>query len=219
MFKIIVFDVYGTLYDINSLEEKCEELFPKHGALLCKQWRKRQLEYTWIRTLMKQYENFWIITKDALCDACDEQKLEYSYNDIKNLLNEYLTLKPYSEVLDTLKQINSQKKVILSNGTNDMLNSLLNNTLLKQYFDDIVSADERQSYKPTKEVYELVLEKTGFNRNEVLFISSNCWDVSGAKTFGYKVCWINRFDKKMERLGKIPDYVINNLNGLLEIVN
>jgi 2-haloacid dehalogenase len=219
MFKTIIFDVYGTLYDVNSLEEKCEELFPKYGVLLCQQWRKRQLEYTWVRTLMKQYENFWIITKDALCDACDELKLEYSYKDIENLLNEYLTLKPYSEVLYTLKQINSQKKVILSNGTNDMLNGLLNNTLLKQYFDDIVSADEQQAYKPTKEVYELVLEKTGFNRNEILFISSNCWDISGAKNFGYKVCWINRFDKKMERLGKTPDYIIDDLNGLLQILN
>jgi 2-haloacid dehalogenase len=90
MFKAIIFDVYGTLYDVNSVEEKCEELFPKFGALLCKEWRKNQLEYSWIRTLMNQYENFWILTKDALCDACDELKLEYSYDDIENLLKEYL---------------------------------------------------------------------------------------------------------------------------------
>lgn len=219
MFKAIIFDVYGTLYDVNSVEEKCEELFPQYGILLCKEWRKRQLEYSWIRTLMNQYENFWIVTKDALCDACDELKLEYSDENIGDLLNQYLLLKPYSEVLDTLKQIHAQKKTILSNGTEDMLHGLLTNTSLQQYFDEIVSADEQKSYKPTKEVYELALEKIKCNKNEILFISSNCWDISGAKAFGYKVCWINRYGKSMERLGKTPDYVINNLNGLLEILN
>jgi 2-haloacid dehalogenase len=109
--------------------------------------------------------------------------------------------------------------MILSNGTEDMLYDLLNNTSLKKYFDDIISADKRLSYKPSKEVYELALEKLDFNKNEILFISSNYWDISGAKTFGYQVCWINRFDKKVERLGKTPDYIINDLSGLLQILN
>ncbi len=211
MIKAVVFDAYGTLYDVHSVVKKCEKIYPGKSVQISQIWRQKQLEYSWLRSLMDRYQDFWSLTGDALCYALDELNLQYSQETIEEILNAYLYLEPYPEVVEALQTFRPRKLSILSNGSPKMLNELANNTSLDIHFDAIISVDSLKMYKPKADVYNLAIENLGVKKNEILFVSSNGWDVAGSKSFGFIVAWLNRFNKPVEKLGIEPDYIVTNL--------
>lgn len=216
MIKGVVFDVYGTLYDVFSVVEKCESIYPGKGEQISEIWRRKQLEYAWLRTLMNQYEDFWNVTKDALHYALDSMGIEHDLDKINNIMNVYFSLALYPEVIEALQKFHSYKLVILTNGTPGMLNRLVINTGLNEYFEGTLSADTVHLFKPSPEIYQLAVDFFGVNKKEILFVSSNAWDIAGAKSFGFTVGWINRLKQPSEQLGIQADYVVSNLLELAQ---
>ncbi len=216
MIKAVVFDAYGTLYDVHSIVRKCEKIYPGKGYQISQVWRQKQLEYSWLRSLMDRYQDFWSLTGDALSYALDELNLQYSKGTIEDILNEYLYLDLYPEVVETLHAFRPWKLAILSNGSPKMLKELAVNTNLDKHIDAIISVDSLKTYKPKANVYNLAVENLGVNKNEILFVSSNGWDVAGSKSFGFTVGWINRLNKPVERLGIEPNYIVSNLAELAD---
>ncbi|QHQ63410.1 haloacid dehalogenase type II [Anaerocolumna sedimenticola] len=214
MIKAVVFDAYGTLYDVHSIVRKCEKIYPGKGYQISQVWRQKQLEYSWLRSLMDRYQDFWSLTGDALSYALDELNLQYSKGTIEDILNEYLYLDLYPEVVESLQAFRPWKLSILSNGSPKMLKELAANTNLDKHMDAIISVDSLKTYKPKANVYNLAVENLGVNKNEILFVSSNGWDVAGSKSFGFTVGWINRLNKPVERLGIEPNYIVSNLAEL-----
>jgi 2-haloacid dehalogenase len=214
--KAYVFDVYGTLFDVHSVKEKCEELFPEKGDSISLTWRKKQLEYFFLRQLMGNYEDFQTITKEALRYALDEHHEEWSNYIEETLISAYSHLTLYPEVIEVLKKVRRSKLAIFSNGTRDMLDSLISNAELTPYFDQIISVDEIKQYKPTSASYNYALKQLGVKREEVLFISSNGWDISGAKNFGFQTAWINRANLPEEKLNLSPNRIYIDLKGIKE---
>jgi 2-haloacid dehalogenase len=208
--EAFVFDAYGTLYDVHSVVQRCETCWPGKGAALSQLWRAKQLEYTWQRSLMQRYVPFSAVTRDALAYACEALKLELSAAQMEGLMGEYLRLALYPDVADTLERMKS-KKAILSNGSPDMLLPLVQNSGLK--LDALISVDELKVYKPAPQVYELAVKKLGTRK--IAFVSSNCWDALGAKSYGFSVYWINRLKAPLDRLGFKPDAVLSTLNEIL----
>lgn len=211
LIKAVVFDAYGTLYNVHSVMEKCEKIYPGKGDQISQIWRQKQLEYSWLRTLMDRYQDFWSVTEDALYYALDALDLQYSKEIVDDILNEYLYLELYPEVKDALEAFRPCKLSILSNGNNKMLNELAANTSLDRNIDTIISVDSIKKYKPKPDVYNLAVKNLGVNKDEILFVSSNGWDVAGSKSFGFTVGWINRSNKPLEKLGIEPDYIVSNL--------
>lgn len=216
MIKAILFDAYGTLYDVHSVMKKCNELYPGKGKQISQIWRQKQLDYVWIRSLMDRYADFWSITKEALCYSLEELELQYNEKIVKEILDEYLNLNLYPEVIEALNIFYPRKLAILSNGNLKMLNKLAKNTSLDKHLDDIISVDDFKVYKPKPDAYYLAAKRLGFDKEEILFISSNGWDVAGSKSFGFKVGWLNRFGKPVDRLGIIPDFIASDLKELAQ---
>jgi len=216
MIKAILFDAYGTLYDVYSVMKKCNELYPGKGKQISQIWRQKQLDYVWIRSLMDTYADFWSITKEALCYSLEELELQYNEEIVEEILNEYLNLSLYPEVIEALNTFCPRKLVILSNGTLQMLNELAKNTSLDEHLDGIISVDDFKVYKPKPDAYRLAAKRLGFDKEEILFISSNGWDVAGSKSFGFTVGWLNRFGKPVDRLGIKPDFIASNLKELAQ---
>ncbi len=211
MLKGVVFDAYGTLFDVFSVAQKCEEEYPGRGDEISQIWRQKQLEYSWLQTLMGQYKRFWDITEDALCYALKSLGLYYNEDNIKSLMNSYYNLTVYSDVAEALDNFRPRKLVILTNGNAEMFDQLLVNTGVNQYLDGFLSADKVQLFKPRPEVYQIAVDYLGINKNEILFVSSNAWDIAGAKSFGFSTGWINRGHKPCEQLGVKPDYIVSSL--------
>jgi 2-haloacid dehalogenase len=205
-----VFDAYGTLYDVHSVQRRCESFFPGKGAELSRLWRSKQLEYTWQRSLMQRYAPFSTVTREALAYACEALGLELSAERMEALMAEYTMLTPYAEVASALSRL-SAKKAILSNGSPDLLEPLVRNSALA--LDAVLSVDELRIYKPAPEVYALAVEKIGTKR--IAFVSSNCWDALGARSYGFTVYWINRAAAPVDRLGFQPDRVLKSLHEIL----
>ena len=210
--EAIVFDAYGTLYDVHSVQRRCESFFPGKGAQLSQLWRAKQLEYTWQRSLMRRYLPFSAVTREALAYASEALGLELTAERMEALMGEYNMLSPFADVEPTLARFASFKKAILSNGSPDMLAPLVENSGLK--FDAVLSVDEVGAYKPSPEVYELAASRLDLSREEVGFVSSNCWDALGAKSFGFTVFWINRGGAPVDRLGFKPDAVLTTLGEM-----
>ena len=216
--KAIIFDAYGTLFDFNSAAEKCKDKIGHKWENFANYWRTTQLEYTWLRSLMNRYKDFWKITEDSLDKSMKAFNIDISMRN--ELLNLYKKLSPYPEVkkvLNNLKEKN-YKIAILSNGTPSLLNELVLSNNLDNVFDDIFSIEEVKIYKPDSKVYNIPINKYQIIKDEVAFLSANTWDVSGGGVFGYKAIWVNRFNKVFDKLGYKPRFVINNLKELLEIV-
>ena len=216
--KAIIFDAYGTLFDVNSAAEKCKERLGDKWEGFANYWRTTQLEYTWLRTLMKRHKNFWKITEDSL----EKSMKVYDINkSMKNdLLNLYKVLSPYPEVkvvLEDLKKKNF-KLAILSNGTPTLLNELVTSNNLNSLFDDLFSIEEVKVYKPDSKVYEIPIKKYNIKANEITFLSANTWDVSGGGNFGYDSIWVNRHNSVFDILDFQPKNEISNLTQLLDIV-
>ncbi|SFF05640.1 haloacid dehalogenase type II [Alteribacillus iranensis] len=214
--KAIVFDAYGTLFDVHTVVEKCEELFPGKGRQISDRWRVKQLEYSWLRAVMGRYEDFWSVTRDALTFVLKELQIEASEDTQAALLQEYLHLNPYPEVPDALNEWKNKNLAILSNGSPDMLHTLVENAGLSHCFSHLISVDELKTYKPFMGVYQLGPSTLRIPKEETLFVTSNSWDAAGAKTFGYQVCWINRFQLQFDELGVKPDLVVTRMDELVE---
>jgi 2-haloacid dehalogenase len=207
--QAFVFDAYGTLYDVHSVAARCESCFPGKGAQLSQLWRAK-LEYTWQRSLMQRYAPFSTVTREALAYSCEALKLELSVAQMEGLMGEYLSLSVYPDVAGALQAIKG-KKAILSNGSPDMLLPLVKNSGLE--LDAVISVDELKVFKPAPQVYELAVKRLG--TNSIGFVSSNCWDAIGAKSFGFSVYWVNRIQAPVDRLGFKPDRILHSLNEIL----
>ena len=214
-----VFDAYGTLFDINAA---CRELSKEVGDRwndLSNLWRLRQVEYTWLRNSMNEYIDFWKITSDALDYAMETLNI----NNIKlrdDLLSLYLKLEAYPEVKSILEYIKKRemKTAILSNGNKKMLESAVTNAKIQHLLDKVLSVDDCKVYKPATEVYDLVDKKMGVKKENVLFFSSNAWDMHAASNYGFKTIWVNRFEGKLEKLPGKPDKIINSLAQIEKIL-
>jgi 2-haloacid dehalogenase len=211
-FNALVFDAYGTLFDVHSVLRRCESFFPGRGAELSQLWRAKQLEYTWQRSLMGRYAPFSTVTREALAYSCEALRLELTAERMEALMAEYNMLSPFADVAPTLSRFASFKKAILSNGSPDMLQPLVQGSGLQ--FDAILSVDAVGVYKPSPEVYELAVARLDMARDEIGFVSSNCWDALGAKAFGFTVFWINRGGAPVDRLGFKPDAILRTLGEL-----
>lgn len=208
--EAFVFDAYGTLYDVHSVAARCESCWPGKGAALSQLWRTKQLEYTWQRSLMQRYAPFSTVTREALAYACEALKLELTVAQMEGLMSEYLRLAVYPDVKATLESLKG-RKAILSNGSPDMLQPLVEHSGLT--FDEVLSVDEVKVFKPSPRVYELAVERLKTRR--IAFVSSNGWDALGAKSYGFAVYWINRAGAPVDRLGFQPDRVLAGLNEIL----
>ena len=216
--KAIIFDEYGTLFDVNSAAEKCKNKIGKKWEDFANHWRTTQLEYTWLRSLMNRHKDFWQVTEDSLKKSMEAYKIDTSMKN--ELLNLYKVLSPFEEVLETLKSLKKQeyKLAILSNGTPNLLDNLVKKNNLEIFFDDIFSIEEVGVYKPDAKVYDIPIKKYGIKKNEVIFLSSNTWDVSGGGNYGYETIWVNRNSDVFDYLDFKPKNQINSLKGLLDII-
>ena len=210
--QALVFDAYGTLYDVHAVIRRCEAFWPGKGAALSQLWRAKQLEYTWQRSLMRRYAPFSQVTDDALQYACASLGLALDGGKAEALRQEYRTLAVYPDVPLALARFKT-KKAILSNGSPDMLEPLVRHSGLQ--FDAVLSVDECRVFKPAPEVYQLAVERLGVAQADIGFVSSNCWDALGAKSFGFRVYWINRGGAPVDRLGFQPDSVVAGLHEVL----
>lgn len=214
--KAFVFDVYGTLFDVTAIKNECEKLYPGYGEKISQTWRTKQVEYFMLRQLMGNYATLHSVTHQALKYTLNENGLQSSEKNEQLLLQAYLELPLYEEVAEVLAQLKDQNLVVFSNGSHDMLDPLIEHAGLTSSFSRIISIDEIKQFKPAPTAYEYASEELGIKKDEVLFMSSNGWDISGAKNFGFQTAWINRKNLPVEELELEPDYIFNDLNGLLK---
>lgn len=216
--KALVFDAYGTLFDVHSVIRLCDELWPGRDAALSQLWRTKQLEYTWQRSLMRRYIDFERVTVDGLRYACTALAVSLDESKVRRLQEAYLSLATFPEVKDALGRLSRFRLAILSNGAPSMLEPVVANAGLNGVFSAVISVDPLKIYKPTPEVYQLAVTRLGVPKNEIGFVSSNCWDACGAKSFGFRTFWINRGDAPVDGLEAAPDHVIRNLSDLPDLV-
>ena len=216
--KLIVFDAYGTLFDVNSAAEKCKERIGDKWEGFANYWRTTQLEYTWLRNLMKRHKDFSQVTEDSLDKSMKVFKIESSMKG--ELLNLYKKLSPFLEVKDVLNNLKKKnyKLSILSNGTPALLNELVKSNGLDNIFDDIFSIEEVKIYKPDSKVYDLPIKKYKIKKEQVVFLSANTWDVSGGGNYGYNSIWVNRNNNIFDNLDYKPKNEVKNLSQLLDII-
>src|SRR5947209_867738 len=230
--RALVFDAYGTLYDVQSVLAKAETLCPGKGEVITQVWRLKQLEYTWLRSLMQEYEDFWAVTGAALDFALRAAGIELNDATREPLMENYLHLDPYPEAREGLAALAGHKLAILSNGSPRMLQELVRNSGLDRWIEAAISVDSVRAYKPQRSCYGLVEPALGVPKEEVLFVSSNSFDAVGAKAFGFEVAWIRRtggsfptsifgmLRGRAEELGHAPDHTVSaltDLPGLLQV--
>ena len=217
--KAWVFDAYGTLYDVHSVVEACEQLWPGHGSALSQAWRSKQLETTWQRSLMERYAPFDEITADSLRVACAALGLTLHDAEFALLMQTYLQLRPFPEVRAALAQLSTQRArpvtlAILSNGSPAMLDPLVQASGLSEWIGTVISVDAVHIYKPAPQVYQLAVDRLQCAPIDIGFVSSNCWDACGAKSFGFNVFWVNRSSAPLDALGVEPDHIVESLSDL-----
>lgn len=240
--KAVVFDAYGTLYDIQSVAAVTEDAFPGYGDIITQIWRVKQLEYTWLRSLMRRYEDFSVVTKESLAYTIRVLGLQHDAATFERIMDKYLHLDLYPDALAALAALKGKKLAILSNGSTDMLNALVKNSGLDRVLEAVISVDQKRIFKPAPDAYTLIESRLGVTPAEVLFISSNPWDACGAKAFGLNVAWIERVTPEamalacvnsevvppltmfkalrtqMDELGITPDHRIHGLSELPGLV-
>ena len=216
--KAIIFDAYGTLFDVNSAAEKCKDKIGAKWEDFANFWRTTQLEYTWLRSLMGRYKDFWQITEDSLDKSMKTFNIDASMKN--ELLNLYKVLSPYKEVSGTLKKLkeNNFKLAILSNGTPSLLKELVESNNLDDLFDDLFSVEEVGIYKPNSKVYDLPIKKYKIKNNEVAFLSANTWDVSGGGNYGFHSIWVNRNNNIFDNLDYKPTHQVKDLSELVGLI-
>jgi 2-haloacid dehalogenase len=206
--KAVVFDAYGTLYDIQSVAEITEDAFPGYGEIITQVWRIKQLEYTWMRSLMGRYQDFAAVTRDSLAYTLRVLGLAYDAASFERVIEKYLHLDLYKDAASTLAALKPRQLAILSNGSPDMLNALVRNSGLASLLDATISVDANKIFKPSPQAYALIGERLGTRPDEVLFVSSNPWDVAGAKAFGLNVAWIERVTPEAMALACVENEVV-----------
>jgi 2-haloacid dehalogenase len=217
--KAFVFDAYGTLFDVHSVAALAEDLFPGMGKQVSQLWRTNQLQYSWLRSLMKRYEDFEKLTEDALAVTCKTLKLELSTERRSQLMHAYDTLGTFPDVRQALEELSGLPLAILSNGSPRMLHAAVASGGLEGFFREIISVDDVKIYKPSPRVYQLAVDRLKVSaRDEIGFVSSNSWDAIGAASFGFTAFWINRADAPMEELGLGPDKTLLKLTELAALV-
>ena len=216
--KAIIFDAYGTLFDVNSAAEKCKDKIGNKWESFTSYWRTTQLEYTWLRSLMNRHKDFWQVTEDSLDKSMKAYKIDNSMRS--ELLNLYKTLSIFPEVKEVLNNLKEKnyKLAILSNGTPSLLNELVKSNNLNNIFADIFSIEEVKTYKPDSRVYDLPINKYQIQKNEVAFLSANTWDVSGGGNYGYNAVWVNRNNNIFDNLDYQPKHQVKQLGELLDLI-
>ena len=216
--KAIIFDAYGTLFDVNSAAEKCKEKIGDKWEDFANYWRTTQLEYTWLRSLMKRHKDFWQITEDSLDKSIKLFNIDNSMR--QELLQLYKSLSLFPEVKKTLNKLKEKnyKLAILSNGTPNLLKQLVTSNSVETIFDDLFSIEEVGIYKPDTRVYDLPVIKYQIQKNEIIFLSANTWDVSGAGNYGYNSVWVNRNNNIFDNLDYKVKNEVKNINQLLDII-
>jgi len=216
--KSVVFDAYGTLFDVNSAAEKCKDKIGDKWEGFANFWRTTQLEYTWLRSLMKRHKDFWTVTEDSLDKSMKIFNIDIAMKN--ELLNLYKTLSPYPEVKEVLNNLKKRnyKLSILSNGTPALLNELVKSNDLENIFDDLFSIEEVGIYKPDSKVYDMPIKKYQIKIEEVAFLSANTWDVSGGGNYGYNSIWVNRNRAIFDNLDYKPKNEVSDLTQLLDII-
>jgi 2-haloacid dehalogenase len=198
--KVIIFDAYGTLYDVQSVAGVIDATFPGRGEYITQVWRLKQLEYTWLRSLMGRYQDFRTVTREALSYTLGTLGLEVGAALLDRVVEAYNTLSPYPEAEQALGQLAKYRLAILSNGSPEMLDALVRHSRLDRYLEAVISVDAKKAYKPDPRAYDLIQERLGVRPEEVVFVSSNGFDVAGAKSFGFKVARIERVTPAALRL-------------------
>src|SRR5262245_61159732 len=218
--KALVLDAYGTLFDVHSVVELCDELWPGKGIVLSQLWRAKQLEYSWLRSLMGRYQDFARITDAALGYACGALELPLDAARRARLLKAYRELATFPEVRDALASLKASKirLAILSNGSPAMLRPLVAHAGLGTLIGTVISVDPRKIYKPAPTVYRLAVQRLRAPKGSIGFVSSNCWDACGAKAFGFRTFWINRSGAPVDALGVSPDAVIHGLDQVAGLI-
>ena len=216
--KAIIFDAYGTLFDVNSAAEKCKDKIGDKWEGFANFWRTTQLEYTWLRSLMKRHKDFWQITEDSLDKSMKAFNIDYSMRN--ELLNLYKVHSPFKEVAEVLKTLKEKKfkLAILSNGTPTLLNELVKSNNLNNLFDDLFSIEQVGIYKPDSKVYDIPIQKYHIEKNEVAFLSANTWDVSGGGNYGFNSIWVNRNNNIFDNLDYKPKKEIKDLSELIKLI-
>ena len=216
--KAIIFDAYGTLFDVNSAAEKSRDRIGDKWESFANFWRTTQLEYTWLRSLMKRHKDFWQITEESLDKSIKTYKIDPSMKN--DLLDLYKSLSPYKEVQEVLKKLKEKnfKLAILSNGTPSLLDGLVKSNNFENLFDDLFSIEQVGIYKPDSKVYDMPIKKYQIQKKDVVFLSANTWDVSGGGNYGYNSIWVNRNNHIFDNLDFVPKYQINTLRDLLDIL-
>jgi 2-haloacid dehalogenase len=225
--KAVVFDAYGTLFDVYSIQALAEELYPSHGADIAVKWRDKQIEYTRLITQSdphnsvgsKHYQPFWELTKLSLEYTLDRLKLDRSSDQVNKLMEQYAHLTPFPENLAELQKIKDMGLItaILSNGSPEMLNSAVKSAGMESVLNHVISVDPIRLFKTSPESYGLVQQTIPVNKDEVLFVSSNAWDALGATWFGFKTFWVNRQNLPYEAIGPRPDYSGSDLTKVIDI--
>ncbi len=215
----LIFDAYGTLFDVNSVVSLGEQLFPGQGAALSQMWRTKQLEYSWLRSVMGHYEDFWQVTQSVLDFSCKALRLPAPPATQAKLMEAYFHLQPYSDVRGALRSLFGHTLSILSNGTPKMLEAVVKSSGLGNFFRHVMSVDALKIYKPSPRVYELATKTLGLEKSAIGFVSSNCWDAIGAKAFGFRTFWINRAGAPPDELGFAPDFTVKALTELPAALN
>jgi 2-haloacid dehalogenase len=227
MYKLIAFDAYGTLFDVYSMGQLAEEIFPSHGQALALMWRDRQIEYTRLVTMSdpnpagsKYYLPFWDLTIRSLRYVCKRMSLELSMADEKRLMDQYAKLTGFEDSLKVLKTIKDKgiATAILSNGSKEMLATVVDSNGLKPYLDKVVTIEDVRLFKTAPQAYALLLTAFSVQKEEILFVSSNAWDALAAKWFGFDVFWVNRLGHPYEEIGEKPNYEGNSLSKVLEVL-
>jgi 2-haloacid dehalogenase len=216
--RALVFDAYGTLFDPFAVRTRAEELFPGNGVALSQLWRSKQLEYSWLRTMMGRYENFWKITEDALVFSCRMLKLSSDKHQQDQLMQAYLTLPAFPEVKPALEKLSYLPLSVLSNGTPEMLSPLVASNGMTDFFKHIFSVDALRMYKPRPEIYKHAVASLGVSNDEIGFVSSNYWDIAGATSFGFRTYWLNRGAGTGDELGFTPSAIFASLLELPRVL-
>jgi 2-haloacid dehalogenase len=216
--RAFLFDAYGTLFDVHSVVMQGARDIPGDHRVLSALWRQKQLEYTWLRSLMGRYEDFWEITKAALHTAVKQLKIEAGDGQLEKLLQAYLFPAAFADAKPALAALDAGQAAILSNGSPKMLQSAVRHNGMETYLGELISVDRVKTYKPSPRVYALGTETLNLPAEEILFVSSNAWDAAGAKAFGYRVCWCNRSGAEPDHLGFAPDMVVSRLDQIAAVV-
>lgn len=216
----IVFDLYGTLYDVQAVARASEDAFPTRGAALAQLWRQKQLEYTWLRSQMARYAPFEKITRDALVFTCEQLGLALDPATARSLCEAWLHLPPFADMPGCVRRLKDAGFAlgVLSNGSHHTLAEVIGNSGMKWGFEHVISVEDVQVFKPHPQVYQLAEQRMGQEREQLLFVSANAWDASAAALFGFPVCWINRQQQAFDQLGATPTVELPSLEAMTDWV-